>query len=254
MTITFGSLFAGIGGFDLGFERAGMTCKWQVEIDPYCQRVLSKHWPHVPRHDDVRTFPPSQMADWSVDVVCGGFPCQDISNANVNAVGITGSRSGLWNEFFRIIDQIRPRYVVIENVRELTFRGLDVVLNDLASIGFDAEWQTISKWYFGSHDKRKRIYIVANRSDTNSFRWEGGAPALSGSWSHAQFTGLVRGVLRAAVPAGSGSRVSDGIPRRLDRLRGCGNAVTPQVAEWIGQQLSRCFPTTVQNGSLTIGG
>lgn len=87
MTLTFGSLFAGIGGFDLGFERAGMECRWQVEIDPYCQKVLAKHWPDVGRWDDVRTFPPTPAEDWEVDVICGGFPCQDISNA--------GKRAGL---------------------------------------------------------------------------------------------------------------------------------------------------------------
>jgi site-specific DNA-cytosine methylase len=91
--VTFGSLFAGIGGFDLGFERAGMTCKWQVEIDPYCQRVLAKHWPDVRRHDDVRTFPPTDADEWRVDVICGGFPCQDISDAGKRAGDCQGVRT-----------------------------------------------------------------------------------------------------------------------------------------------------------------
>src|SRR5687767_562507 len=111
--MTFGSLFAGIGGFDLGFERAGMRCEWQVEIDPYCRRVLAKHWPDVRRWDDVRTFPPD--GDWGVDVICGGFPCQDISAAGKQA-GIEGERSGLWGEYERIIRVLRPRIVVVENV------------------------------------------------------------------------------------------------------------------------------------------
>ena len=85
--MTFGSLFAGIGGMDLGLEWSGMTCKWQVEIDGYARRVLAKHWPNVPKHDDVRTFPPNE-GDWNVDVIAGGFPCQDISNAGKRA-GIT---------------------------------------------------------------------------------------------------------------------------------------------------------------------
>src|SRR3990167_774279 len=105
--LTFGSLFAGIGGFDLGFERAGMRCRWQVEINPFCQRSLARHWPNVGRWDDVRTFPPPPAEDWEVDVICGGFPCQDISNAGHKA-GIDGEQSGLWREYVRIIREIRP--------------------------------------------------------------------------------------------------------------------------------------------------
>src|SRR5690606_2479372 len=112
--MTFGSLFAGIGGFDLGFERAGLQCKWQVEIDPYCQKVLAKHWPGVLRWDDVKTFARDCVAE-RVDVICGGFPCQDISNAGLKA-GIDGERSGLWSEYVRIIRVLRPKYVVVENV------------------------------------------------------------------------------------------------------------------------------------------
>src|SRR5262245_38127917 len=110
--LTFGSLFAGIGGFDLGFERAGMKCVWQVEIDPYATKVLEKHWPHVRRHDDVQTFPPA--GDWRCDVICGGFPCQPVS--------LAGKRRGqdderwLWPHFSRIIRELRPRFAVVENV------------------------------------------------------------------------------------------------------------------------------------------
>ena len=120
---TFGSLFAGIGGFDLGFERAGFECKWQVEIDPYCQRVLAKHWPNVRRHDDVRTFPPSNPDEWGIDVICGGFPCQDISFAGHGA-GLAGERSGLWSELLRVTGVLRPSFVVVENVAALLSRGM----------------------------------------------------------------------------------------------------------------------------------
>ncbi len=126
MTLTFGSLFAGIGGFDLGFERAGLECKWQVEIDPYCQRVLAKHWPEVRRHDDIRTFPPDGSDEWRVDVICGGFPCQDISDAGKRA-GIDGERSGLWAEYARILGAIRPRFAVVENVAALLDNGMGSV-------------------------------------------------------------------------------------------------------------------------------
>ena len=121
--LTFGSLFAGIGGFDLGLERAGMRCEWQVEIDPYARAVLAKHWPEVRRWEDVRTFPPKE-GEWGVDVICGGFPCQDISVAG-KGVGLAGARSGLWYEFARIIGEIRPRFVIVENVAALLTRGAD---------------------------------------------------------------------------------------------------------------------------------
>lgn len=160
--LTFGSLFSGIGGLDLGLERAGMVCQWQVEIDEYAQKVLAKHWPNVARFRDIRECgqPVTRCDIWPVDLICGGFPCQDISNAG-NKAGIEGSRSGLWKEYYRIICIFRPRYVVIENVAALTNRGLCTVLGDLAKIGYDAEWQIISAADVGALHLRKRIFIVA---------------------------------------------------------------------------------------------
>jgi DNA (cytosine-5)-methyltransferase 1 len=111
---TFGSLFAGIGGVDLGFERAGLECKWQVEIDDYATKVLEKHWPDVSRWRDVKTFPPEDNQDWNVDVIAGGFPCQDISVAGKGA-GLNGERSGLFFEIIRLARQLRPRAIVLEN-------------------------------------------------------------------------------------------------------------------------------------------
>src|SRR6187551_321237 len=119
-----------------------MRCAWQVEIDPYCRRVLAKHWPDVRRHDDVRTFPPTDAGEWRVDVICGGFPCQDISNAGKRA-GIDGERSGLWAEYARIVRALRPSIVVVENVAALLNRGIERVLGDLAACGFDAEWEVL---------------------------------------------------------------------------------------------------------------
>jgi DNA (cytosine-5)-methyltransferase 1 len=156
--LTFGELFAGIGGFSLGLERAGMKCKWQVEIEPYARAVLKKHWPEVPKHDDVRTFPP--QGDYSVDLICGGFPCQDISLAGKGA-GLAGERSGLWYEFARIIGDIRPRYVVVENVAALATRGLDAVLGTLSTLGYDAEWHVIPASAVGAPHRRERVWIVA---------------------------------------------------------------------------------------------
>ena len=159
--LTVGSLFAGIGGFDLGLERAGMRVRWQVEIDPYCQRVLAKHWPDVTRYGDIR------VVDWStvepVDLLCGGFPCQDISLAGKGA-GLTGERSGLWFEYAKAIEVLRPSYVLIENVSALRSRGLDQVLGSLAALGYDAEWHCIPACAVGAPHRRDRVWVVAYAS------------------------------------------------------------------------------------------
>jgi len=123
--IAFGSLFAGIGGIDLGFERCGMECKWQVEINDYAQKVLAKHWPAVHRERDIRECSARNL-DW-VDVIAGGFPCQDISYAGLGA-GLDGERSGLFFEAIRLVSELQPRAVVLENVAALLTRGLDRVL------------------------------------------------------------------------------------------------------------------------------
>jgi DNA (cytosine-5)-methyltransferase 1 len=166
--VTFGSLFAGIGGMDLGLERAGMECRWQVEIDPYASRVLEKHWPNVKRYTDVRTVEAFDYEGWRlfnrvepVDLICGGFPCQDISLASATGVGIIGERSGLWKDFNRIVAEVRPTFVLAENVPALRNRGLAMVLQDLWSLGYDAEWHCIPACAFGAHHERDRIWIVA---------------------------------------------------------------------------------------------
>lgn len=161
--LTFGSLFAGIGGLDLGFERAGLECRWQVEIDPYATSVLAKHWPQVPRWNDIRTFPPAE-GDWSVDVICGGFPCQPHS--------VAGKRKGsederdLWAEFARVISVVRPRYVLAENVSGLLSthagRFFGRVLGEMAALGFDAEWHCIPASAVGAPHQRDRIFILAH--------------------------------------------------------------------------------------------
>ena len=157
-TLRYGSLFAGIGGLDLGLDRAGMKCAWQVEINPFCQKVLSKHWPEVPKYEDVREVGSHNLAP--VDLICGGFPCQDISYAGKGA-GIEGKRSGLWKEFFRVICKLRPRFVLVENVPALLSRGLGVVLGDLAMCGYDAEWSRLSACSLGAPHMRQRVFIVA---------------------------------------------------------------------------------------------
>jgi len=155
-------LFSGIGGFSLGLERAGMKTVAFCEIEEFPRKVLKKHWPEVPIYEDVRTLTAARLAadGISVDVICGGFPCQDISNAGSKA-GITGERSGLWKEYARLIGEIRPKFVIVENVSALLGRGLERVLGDLAQVGYDAEWHCIPASAVGAPHRRDRIWIVA---------------------------------------------------------------------------------------------
>jgi DNA (cytosine-5)-methyltransferase 1 len=243
-----GSLFSGIGGFDLGLERAGMEIAWQVEIDPYANRVLARHWPDVERWEDVRTFPPA--GDWSVDLICGGFPCVDISNSqtaqtpNRESVleGLDGEESGLWHDMFRVVRQLRPRFVLIENSSALLVRGLDRILCDLASERYDAEWSVISAASMGAPHLRRRCYILGYRDmedadseglEGDEFRflaeprdWRQHADSGRSAWWH--------------TPPGVrvvGDGVSGVVVQRREKLTAAGNAVLPQVVEWIGRQI-----------------
>ena len=156
--MTHGSLFTGIGGIDLGFEWAGIETKWQVEIDDYCRELLDLRFPHTKKFKDVKEVGKHNLEQ--VDIISGGFPCQDISVAGKGA-GIEGERSGLWSELHRVISELRPRFAFIENVPMLTIRGGTRVIADLAEIGYDAEWQIISAADVGAWHLRKRIWIVA---------------------------------------------------------------------------------------------
>lgn len=161
-------LFSGIGGFSLGLERAGMKTVAFCEQDKRCWPILNRHWPEVPVFDDVSTLTNEVLHSagiGSIDVVCGGFPCQDISAA-WDGPGLAGKRSGLWFEYARIIGELKPRYAIIENVSNLRKRGLDVVLHDLACMGFDADWAIIPAASVGAPHQRDRLWIIAKR------RWE----------------------------------------------------------------------------------
>lgn len=324
MSLTFISLFAGIGGIDLGLERAGMQCVAQVEIDDYANRVLAKHWPGVRRFRDVRGVGAHNLP--RADVIAGGFPCQDISSAGRGA-GLNGERSGLWFEFRRIIRELRPSYVFVENVSALLHRGIDTVLGDLAALGFDAEWHCIPAAALGAPHIRDRVYIVAyserNRrqqsaevfrarqsiaaasrkdvsdapitgngrlaarqqgtetqaanadrcgqvladADGSRRSWRqhepkpqprrssaanaGASSAGDGSYADRQQrqrrAGIFAPALAAGIAAAEGEhpwriepdvgRVAHGVPARVDRLRGLGNAVVPDCAELVGRQI-----------------
>ena len=161
-------LFSGIGGFKVAQEMVGGFETTQfVENDPYCQKVLKKHWPHIPIHDDIRTF---TAEPFQFDAVCGGFPCQDISTAG-RGKGITEeSRSGLFYELMRVVRMVRPRYVILENVAAILNNGLDIVLGELSEAGYDAEWAVISASSLGACHQRSRWWLVAY---PNSNRHEG---------------------------------------------------------------------------------
>ena len=235
---TFGSLFSGIGGMDLGLERAGWRCAWQVENDTYCNRVLEKHWPDVQKFGDIRdvTDPPS------VDLIAGGFPCQDVSNAG-NKEGISGARSGLWTEMFRIVCLVRPRFVLVENVPGLLVRGMDAVLGDLAKGGYDAEWDCIPAAAFGCDHIRWRTFILAYPLSSRCERILcGGNLRIKKAMGRSSSTAL--GAMCATVQRledrlGKSSvfRTSYGLTSQLDRLANIGNSVVPQVAEWLGRRI-----------------
>lgn len=233
--LTFGSLFAGIGGMDLGLERAGMVCRWQVEIDPFCQKVLAKHWPNVRRYGDIRTVDGSELE--RVDVIAGGFPCQDISYAGKGA-GIDGERSGLWSEMLRIIRLVRPRFVLVENVPALLARGMGRVLGGLAESGYDAQWDSFPTGLHSGHC-RTRLFIVANfvRPRLSGTR-QRGTPANPPQRFFVESS--APGFLRAK-PSPPMVRNVHGIPRRMDRIRGLGNAVYPACAEWIGHRIMEAY-------------
>lgn len=171
-------LFSGIGGFSLGLERAGMKTVAFCEIDPKARQVLKKHWPDVPVYEDVSTLKGDQIGP--VDIICGGFPCQDISLAGKGA-GLEGARSGLWFEYHRLIKEIKPKYAIIENVSALRSRGLDQVLRSLAEIGYDAEWHCIPASAVGAPHQRDRIWILGYPNNNGSHEPKDGQSSPSGN-------------------------------------------------------------------------
>ena len=228
-------LFAGIGGFTLGLERAGFETAAFCEIDPYAQKVLAKHWPGVPIYDDVRTITAERLASdgIGVDVITGGFPCQDISVAG-NQNGIEkGSRSGLWSECARLLRELRPQYAIFENVTNLLNgeRGawFKRVLWDISKVGYDAEWHCIPASELGAHHHRDRIWIVAYPNSAQCQRGrlpfgisqEHSEPVISSWWETEPNV----------------DRVADGVPARSHRLKCLGNAVVPQIPELIGHAI-----------------
>ena len=265
--MTFVELFAGIGGISLGLERAGHTCVGQVEIDSYCTQILNKHWPEVPKHDDVRTFQGTEFGTF--DLLTGGYPCQPFSVAG-NRAGETDERH-LWPEMHRIIRNVRPRLVLLENVTGHLSLGFGRVLGDLAEIGYDTERRCISAAAVGAPHRRDRVFLVAypegehcnvsnhhsrvsaqsgkvpesrngcgapNMANTEQRRHKAPQPAI---FRPEAANTLERfragpGAQQWAVEPPVG-RLADGVPHHVDQLRALGNAVVPAVAQYIGELL-----------------
>lgn len=235
MTYRLLDLFSGIGGFSLGLERSGgfRTVAF-CEIEPYCRRVLAKHWPEVPCYDDIRTLTADRLrADGiAVDAICGGFPCQDISFAGKGA-GLDGERSGLWAEYRRLIGELRPRYVLIENVAALLVRGMDRVLCDLAALGLDAEWHCVPASYVGAPHGRDRLWVVAY-AQRRERRQEPYGRTL-GRMGRKQQSVPWHGGWEAALASFRG--MDDGLSRSVVRTDALRNAVVPQIPEAIGRAI-----------------
>ena len=240
--MTLGSLFAGIGGIDLGFERAGFKTVWQVEINPYCRKVLERHFPNAQRFEDVRTVGRHNLKP--VDVIAGGFPCQDISNAGKRD-GIDGERSGLWSEYARIIGELRPKFVLVENVSALLGRGMGRVLGDLSALGYDAEWSSFPTGHRMGH-RRERLFLVANpmqpRFSFGRHPYKDGvnSPVI---FARERFAGVLekRDLRSQWADRPLLGRGISRIPNRVDRIRSLGNAVVPQISELIANRIRECL-------------
>ena len=213
-------LFSGIGGFSLGLERTGgfRTVAF-CEIEAFPRRVLHKHWPDVPIFEDIKELHATDLPE-PIDVVCGGFPCQDISSANSSGVGIDGARSGLWREMAEIISVVRPRYAFVENSPALAYRGLGKVLGDLAGMGMDARWGVFSACSTGAPHTRARMFILAYS--------KGERPGQLRRLKCQEKINEERNLCWPSTEPPV-ARVADGVAHRLDRLTAGGNGQVPAV-------------------------
>ena len=240
--------FSGIGGFSYAAERivGGYETVAFVEREPFCQKVLRKHWPDVPIFDDITTYTPERG---SADVICGGFPCQDISIAGRKAGIKEGTRSGLFYQLMRVVRMVEPRFIVLENVSAIVADGLDIVLGELAQAGFDAEWACIPASAVGACHQRDRWWLVAYSNNIRSFRQDLSLPGMCGEdqrreagvgdrqilgsqrwsyrkdWSESLTSDWRSHVSKPCLPRGD-----DGLSNRVDRIKALGNSVVPQVA------------------------
>lgn len=271
--LTFGSLFAGIGGFDLGLERAGMRCEWQVEKDDYASLVLQKHWPRVRRWREVETFPPSDGESWGVDVISAGVPCQPVSQAGKRK-GVLDER-WMWGECLRIVATLMPRVFVAENpsilLRDDRGRTISGIIKAISALGYVCEWGVVSASDVGAPHRRQRVFLVAytNEQRRKGCLEPGGMQGVEQARKESSGSRELGRSGRSSLDAATGvgdclwgrfktdgslqklfgtsrvhwsaepvvGRVAHGVPSRVDRLRCLGNAVVPQVVEIIGRAI-----------------
>lgn len=267
---TVGSLFAGIGGFDLGFEQAGFATAWQVEINDVCRAVLADRFPHAAQFADVRTVLPEL---WRTDVIVGGFPCQDVSTMGRRA-GLAGARTGLFFDACRIVQTLQPRFVVLENVPGLISsnhgRDLQTVLTTLAQCGYVGFWRVLNARYFGVPQNRRRVFVVAGLGELPPLEFMADARPVGDVFGESQacpqdcFATQLAGFPGAATVDLSCSNIV-AVPNArhqmverqrasadfgfcrglaaadLAEARAAGNAVVPQVARWIADKLITAF-------------
>lgn len=257
--------FCGIGGFSLGFKRAGFEIIGGCEIDPYARAVYEKNFGIKP-DGDIRS-----IESIPADIICGGFPCQDISIANPNRKGLDGERSGLWWELARIIKNSSPRYVVLENVSALLSKGLGDILRFFSEVRYDVEWDCLRASDFGAPHLRDRIWIVAH---PKSIRDRGVLRKLyskdektseskkqyqdqtqqfnngSKTMAYTECEGYKGYINQEGQIAGRGGqqhtnwtiepdvgRVVNGLPYRSHRIRCLGNSIVPQISQWIAERI-----------------
>jgi len=267
--LTYGSLFSGIGGIDLGMDMAGFECAWQVEIDDYCGEILEAHWPNTKRYRDIYKVKGSEVEP--VDIICGGFPCQPVSTAGKRG-GIDDER-WLWDEFYRLICEIRPRWVVAENVPGLlsanSGRAFAGILRDLAEGGYDVVWDLFpagGPGGVGAPHQRKRVFIVAHTDSSRQHSIRKGESVQkdregpkhrSGVTGNVAHTDSQRRCSRNTKRKNAKDvrqpprcqidgqwdvepdvgRVANGVSNRVGRLRALGNAVVPQVAYKVARMI-----------------
>lgn len=235
--LEFISVFAGIGGLDLGLERAGMKCVAQIEINPFCQRVLTKHWPNVPKFGDIRNVGKNKKYQLpSADLIVGGYPCQPYSYSGQRRSADDDRH--LWPEYFRLINELNPAWVVGENVPGITTTILDDVLSDLARIGYSTAVFIIPACAVNALHKRDRVFTISH-SDQVSISSRVGIQRKHTTAQKSVFSPRPGESLERAREAtrAAYTRVANGLPNRVDRLAALGNAVYPGVGEFIGRHI-----------------
>jgi DNA (cytosine-5)-methyltransferase 1 len=278
------SLFSGIGGIDLGLESCGFKTVAFCEFDKDCTAILNKHWKDVPVFRDVKELTIKHLIDFKIDVMVGGFPCQDISFAGRQDGIINGERSSLWREFGRLINEVRPKYAIIENVEHLRKNGLGVVLADLTRIGYDAEWYTLTATgTCNLPHQRKRLFIIAYPSSQRQHECIGKERHIQINkerksqtlYSNREgcelefkpfrqilskgFIDSYRATFSGRESSFSGvCRVTDGIPDRIYekerkvRIKQLGNAVVPDIAKMIGLAIIEREKDILNRATLTL--